>query len=81
MGSTTDYAAYCDRYAAAERPAETVSAELLSPADAIQTESGGVTGAELCERADGLGLTVYLDWQGQELSAGLLIGEGTDEDS
>lgn len=36
---------------------------------------------ELCERADGLGLTVYLDWQGQELSAGLLIGEGTDEDS
>ena len=40
-----------------------------------------VTGAQLNETAEGLRLTVYLDWQGQELSAGLLIGEGTDEDS
>ena len=40
-----------------------------------------VTGAQLNETAEGLRLTVYLDWQGQGLSAGLLIGEGTGEDS
>lgn len=50
VGSTTDYAAYCDRYASVECPAQTVEAQTLSPVDVIRAESGGVTGAELSAR-------------------------------
>ena len=65
-----------------EKPSARQALAVQYAAEALgDKEDLRVTGAELCERADGLGLTVYLDWQGQELSAGLLIGEGTDEDS
>lgn len=65
-----------------EKPSARQALAVQYAAEALGDEEDlRVTGAELCERADGLGLTVYLDWQGQELSAGLLIGEGTDEDS
>ncbi len=65
-----------------EKPSARQALAVQYAAEALGDEEGlRVTGAELRERADGLELTVYLDWQGQELSAGLLIGEGTDEDS
>ena len=65
-----------------EKPSARQALAVQYAAEALGDEEDlRVTGAQPCERADGLGLTVYLDWQGQELSAGLLIGEGTDEDS
>ena len=65
-----------------EKPSARQALAVQYAAEALGDEEDlRVTGAELRERADGLELTVCLDWQGQELSAGLLIGEGTDEDS
>lgn len=64
VGSGTDYAAYRDRYATAERPAETVAAELQSAADVIRAESGGVTGAELSARQPQLTYTVSVSQPG-----------------
>ena len=65
-----------------EKPSARQALAVQYAAEALGDEEDlRVTGAELRERADGLELIVYLDWQGQGLSAGLLIGEGTDEDS
>ena len=65
-----------------EKPSARQALAVQYAAEALRNEEGlTVTGAQLNETAEGLRLTVYLDWQGQGLSAGLLIGEGTDEDS
>ena len=65
-----------------EKPSARQALAVQYAAEALGDEEDlRVTGAELNETAEGLRLTVYLDWQGQGLSAGLLIGEGTDEDS
>lgn len=64
VGSGTDYAAYCDRYATVERPTETVAAELQSAADVVRAENGGVTGAELSARQPQLTYTVSLSRPG-----------------
>ena len=65
-----------------EKPSARQALAVQYAAEALGDEEDlRVTGAQLNETAEGLRLTVYLDWQGQGLSAGLLIGEGTDEDS
>lgn len=65
-----------------EKPSARQTLAAQYAAEALRDEEGlRVTGAEVRETAEGLRLTVSLDWQGQELSAGLLIGEGTDENS
>ena len=65
-----------------EKPSARQALSVQYAAEALGDEEDlRVTGAQLNETAEGLRLTVYLDWQGQGLSAGLLIGEGTDEDS
>lgn len=65
-----------------EKPSARQALAVQYAAEALGDEEDlRVTGAQLNETAEGLHLTVYLDWQGQGLSAGLLIGEGTDEDS
>lgn len=65
-----------------EKPSARQALAMQYAVQALEEETElKVTGVALKDGTDGLELTVFMDCSGQPLSAALVIGEGTDENS